>query len=107
MNCGKFINQCVKNLELFSRQKKDYLLIGLWLANLYLITRTFGDYFGTQYGTFIAALGAMGMFTKKWFYYWIKKYGALKIFSIISGLTILHAIVSVYVIKPLKANITK
>lgn len=93
--------------ESFLQKKKDLFLLGLWFANLYLFTKTFGDYIGSQFGTIIAILGTLSVYIlKDWIYYYMKKYGVNKVFSIIILLTFIHLIITMYLVKPLKSKAT-
>ncbi len=51
--------------EYFLESKKEIILYGLWFANLYLITKIFGNYMGIQFSTFLAILGTIFIYVIK------------------------------------------
>jgi len=104
LRVGKERQRRKNKFDFFLKSKKEIILLGFWLANLYLITKIFGNYMGVQFGTFLAVCGTVFIHViKDKIEESYKKYGIKKVLYIILGITILHTVISIFFLKPLKS----
>lgn len=94
-----------KGLEMFLEGRKHWVILGLWIPNLFLIDYIFGDYMGNYDNVVeIILTGIGGIIYNEYFKYWIKKYGLMRIFSVIGLVTVIHLFLSMCCFKPLKSK---